>query len=187
MQLSSQKGVPGHDEIDFEFLGNSSGNPYTIHTNVYAQGAGNKEQQFHLWFDPTASFHTYSIVWNARHITFLVDNIPIRVYHNGEASGTPFPTKQAMRVHASLWNADDWATQGGASEGRLDKGAFCCNLQEFQAQRMYCVVYYGGLHVKVYRPPQYGDLAITRTRRRRKKQTSLGAVEAHDLQLLYRC
>ncbi|XP_020549900.1 xyloglucan endotransglucosylase/hydrolase protein 24-like [Sesamum indicum] len=100
--LSSQG--TGHDEIDFEFLGNTSGEPYTVHTNVYAQGKGDKEQRFHLWFDPTAAFHTYSIVWNPQRIIFLVDNIPIRVFRNNEAIGIPFPKSQAMKVHCSLWN-----------------------------------------------------------------------------------
>ncbi|KAL8512488.1 hypothetical protein ACS0TY_018819 [Phlomoides rotata] len=114
----------GHDEIDFEFLGNASGLPYTIHTNVFAQGKGNKEQQFRLWFDPTAAFHTYSIVWNPNRIIFMVDNSPMRVFNNHEAIGIPFPKNQAMRVYCSLWNADDWATQGGRVKTDWTKAPF---------------------------------------------------------------
>ncbi|KAL5974051.1 Catalyzes xyloglucan endohydrolysis (XEH) and or endotransglycosylation (XET) [Asimina triloba] len=56
------------DELDFEFLGNRSGQPYTIQTNVYSHGKGDREQRVNLWFDPSAAYHTYSIFWNRQHI-----------------------------------------------------------------------------------------------------------------------
>ncbi|GLT30196.1 hypothetical protein SLA2020_050110 [Shorea laevis] len=129
--LSSQG--PANDEIDFEFLGNLSGDPYVVHTNVFTQGKGNREQQFYLWFDPTEAFHTYSIVWNRQHIIFLVDNIPIRVFNNLEAAGIAFPHKQPMRVYSSLWNADDWATRGGLIKTDWTQAPFTASYRNFNA------------------------------------------------------
>ncbi|KAJ8761996.1 hypothetical protein K2173_006598 [Erythroxylum novogranatense] len=122
---------PYHDEIDFEFLGNLSGDPYTVHTNVYTQGNGNREQQFRLWFDPTKYFHLYSILWNPHRIIFLVDHIPIRVYENEESIGVPFPKKQPMRLYSSLWNAEQWATRGGLIKTDWSKAPFTAYYRNF--------------------------------------------------------
>lgn len=160
-QLSS-KGATW-DEIDFEFLGNLTGQPYTIHTNVFTGGKGDREMQFHLWFDPTADFHTYTVHWNPRNImwvnsqsgnpncykhliyfltlmlvscvwSFLVDGIPIRVFKNNEKYGVAYPKNQPMKIYSSLWEADDWATQGGRVKIDWSNAPFSASYRDFNDQ-----------------------------------------------------
>ncbi|KAG0610824.1 hypothetical protein M758_7G094500 [Ceratodon purpureus] len=103
-----------HDEMDFEFLGNTSGNPITLQTNVYLNGVGNREQHHYLSFDPTAAFHKYSLLWNQHLIIWFVDDKVIRVFHNKtQEVGVPFPVNRPMAVQCSIWDGSDWATQGG--------------------------------------------------------------------------
>ncbi|XP_020267681.1 probable xyloglucan endotransglucosylase/hydrolase protein 12 [Asparagus officinalis] len=104
---------PSNDEIDFELLGNVTGQPYLLHTNLWTSGQGNREQQMNLWFDPTADFHNYTFVWNPHNIIWLVDGIPVRVYRNAQQQGIPYLSSQRLRVRAALWNGEEWATRRG--------------------------------------------------------------------------
>ncbi|KAJ7961540.1 Xyloglucan endotransglucosylase/hydrolase [Quillaja saponaria] len=119
-----------HDELDCEFLGNKEGKPYTLQTNVYTQGQGDREQRLHLWFDPTTDFHDYRILWNQHQIVFYVDNIPIRVFKNNTNNGVGY-LSQPMQLQASLWNADSWATDGGQTKTNWSYAPFKAYFQGF--------------------------------------------------------
>lgn len=92
-----------HNELDFEFLGDD-----TLQTNIYVNDVGGREQRIRFWFDPTADFHTYKILWNPSSIMFFVDDIPIRVFKNRKQEGIPFPDQFPMHIEATLWAAA-WA------------------------------------------------------------------------------
>lgn len=64
---------------------------------------------------------------------FLVDNIPIRVFDNGESYGVPFPKRQPMKLYSSLWNADQWATKGGLVKTDWSKAPFTAFYRNFKA------------------------------------------------------
>lgn len=123
------------DELDFEFLGNRSGQPYTVQTNVFANGKGDREQRVNLWFDPSKDYHTYSILWNHKHIIFSVDQVPIRVYKNNEGKfGVPFPRSRSMGIYSTLWNADNWATRGGLEKIDWSKAPFYAYYKDFNIE-----------------------------------------------------
>ncbi|XP_022961348.1 xyloglucan endotransglucosylase/hydrolase protein 2-like [Cucurbita moschata] len=99
-----------HDELDFEFLG-TEGPEHILQTNIFANDTGGREQRLRLWFDPTLTFHSYSILWNSHQIVFFVDEIPIRVFKNHTSIGGRYPS-QAMVVMGSIWNGEAWASGG---------------------------------------------------------------------------
>ncbi|KMT03138.1 hypothetical protein BVRB_8g196940 [Beta vulgaris subsp. vulgaris] len=127
-----------HDEVDFEFLGNVTGEPYTIHTNIYTQGFGKREQQFKPWFNPADGYHYYTIFWNLYQVVWLVDGKPIRVFRNYHDSEINYPDSQPMHAYSSFWNADDWATQGGRVKTDWTLAPFKAQLQNYKADACYC-------------------------------------------------
>jgi Xyloglucan endo-transglycosylase (XET) C-terminus/Glycosyl hydrolases family 16 len=63
--------------------------------------------------------------------SFYVDGTPIRAFKNKESIGVPFPKNQQMRVYGSLWDAEDWATQGGRVKTDWTQAPFTAGYQNF--------------------------------------------------------
>lgn len=62
---------------------------------------------------------------------FSVDGTPIREFKNLESKGVPYLKDQPMRIHSSLWNADDWATRGGLIKTDWSHAPFTASYRNF--------------------------------------------------------
>ncbi|WP_375401954.1 family 16 glycosylhydrolase [uncultured Sphingomonas sp.] len=95
--------TPVHDEIDFEFLGKSSG---TVQLNFFASGKGDHGTLPELGFDTAAGFNDYAFNWTPGRIRWYVNGKLVR-----DASGTDLP-KVPGNLILSLWNGtkniEDW-------------------------------------------------------------------------------
>ncbi|KAG7011934.1 Xyloglucan endotransglucosylase/hydrolase protein 9 [Cucurbita argyrosperma subsp. argyrosperma] len=69
---------------------------------------------------------------------FLVDETPVRAHTNMEDKGVPFPRDQSMGVYSSIWNADDWATQGGRVKTDWSHSPFIASYKGFQIDACEC-------------------------------------------------
>lgn len=138
--MSSQ--TARHDEMDFEFLGNVSGQPYQLQTNIFAGGKGEREQRIFLWFDPTADFHEYSVLWNQKQIVFYVDDTPIRVFKNNKQSlGIDYPDSQPVGIYSTIWNGENWATNDGWVKLNWTHAPFVATYEKFNVDA--CLVVNG--------------------------------------------
>ncbi|KAG0602556.1 hypothetical protein M758_10G022700 [Ceratodon purpureus] len=126
---------PSQCEFDFEFLGNKSGQPFLLHTNVFVDGVGGREQQifFPDGFDPTADFHFYSFDWTADSVVFRVDNQPIREFKNlaGQVPNFTFCKTKPMGLFFSIWDGSSWATRGGQDKIDFSHAPFTATYTNF--------------------------------------------------------
>jgi xyloglucan:xyloglucosyl transferase TCH4 len=61
----------------------------------------------------------------------LVDGTPIRQFKNHADRGVPYPSSQRMRLYGSLWDAEDWATQGGRVKTDWSGAPFLAQYRNF--------------------------------------------------------
>ncbi|KAJ7298746.1 hypothetical protein O6H91_Y444000 [Diphasiastrum complanatum] len=122
----------GNITMQIKLVANDSAGTVTAYyTNVYVNGVGGREQRIFLWFDPTADFHTYSVLWNQHQVIFNVDDVPIRVFRNNTALGVPYAYDQGVGIYSSIWNGEQWATRGGLEKINWTYAPFTASYQGF--------------------------------------------------------
>jgi len=92
-----------------------------------------------------------------KYYRFSIDGVPIREYKNREAMGIPFAKLRAMKLYSSIWNADQWATQGGRIKTDWRQAPFTASYRNFRAE---ACVRVGGRGRSSCSPRTYNSLMI---------------------------
>lgn len=96
---------------------------------------------YNIKYSQVRSYLTNQSYLHTQTYRFSVDGTPIREFKNRESAGVAFPKNQPMRIYSSLWNADDWATQGGRVKADWSKAPFTASYRNFNANA--CVIVKG--------------------------------------------
>lgn len=56
------------------------------------------------------------------------------MFRNYRSQGVGYPNEQGMKVYASLWNADNWATRGGLVKTDWRYAPFVAQFRNFQSR-----------------------------------------------------
>ncbi|KAL4571276.1 hypothetical protein LXL04_018034 [Taraxacum kok-saghyz] len=157
LNILSSKGTDW-DEIDFEFLAKEKGigssnstfglTPLPTFTPIQSSGILKASCKY-LPYVYTL-YYTYNKplrYFSHLHYYSLFTNLPFRfsdfllMEHRLDSSRIQNQLEyhfQPMRIHSSLWNADDWATRGGRVKTDWSKAPFTASYRNFKADA--CVV-----------------------------------------------
>jgi len=69
----------------------------------------------------------------------LVDGTLIREFKNHADRGVAYPSTQRMRLYGSLWDAEDWATQGGRVKTDWASAPFVAAYRRYNVSATACV------------------------------------------------
>jgi endo-1,3-1,4-beta-glycanase ExoK len=97
-------GVPRHDEIDFELLGQNS---REMQLNFYSNGKGDHETYVDLGFDAGSTFATYAFDWQPDSITWYVNGRQVHQV-KGRRQLPSHPGKIFFSLWAGTSEVNDW-------------------------------------------------------------------------------